>query len=95
MGSRRAKLLARLAFLPMEALSPAPGGASASRSRASNGKSLPVRLSGGGMEKLIRQAPALQREAKMPWIGTNPAERVKPPCLAWKVGTVSASGGGR
>jgi hypothetical protein len=52
MASRRAKLLHGRAFPAMEAVSAAPAGGSASRSRASNNKGLPAGLSGAGIEGL-------------------------------------------
>ena len=64
MASRGAKLLLERAFPAMEAASAAPAGGSASRSRASKGKDLRVRLSGAGMEMLSRQTPALQSASR-------------------------------
>ena len=58
------KLLQGRAFPAMEPVSAAPAGGSASRSRASQDKGLPVRLSGAGMEKWRRRAPALQHRTQ-------------------------------
>ena len=57
-------MLRVLAFLAMEAVFAAPGGGSASRSRASRDKGLRARLSGAGMEKWRRRAPALQHRTQ-------------------------------
>ncbi len=58
---RRAKLLLQLGFVQMEPLSPASGGGSASRCQASDGKGLPARLSGAGMEMLRARDQHLHR----------------------------------
>jgi hypothetical protein len=71
MASRRAKLLHGRAFPAMEAVSAAPAGGSASRSRASNNKGLRARLSGAGMESLNQRAPALQHRRGQGWGWTS------------------------
>jgi hypothetical protein len=62
MTSKTPKLLGGLAFPPLEPLSAAPAGGSASRSQGNKNKGLWAGLSGAGIEKLRRVASILS-----PW----------------------------
>ena len=62
----------------MEAVSAAPAGGSASRSRASNGKGLPARLSGGGMETWRLNASAAQPGVQQPNLRDNRGHGTSP-----------------
>src|SRR5215208_1481329 len=75
MASKAPKLLEGLAFPAMEPLSLPPAGGSASRSRASQDKGLPGRLSGAGLEILRRYPPALQHRRGQD--GAEPPSRAR------------------